>query len=158
MQLSKNIYKDLERIYRSHNAIALIGAQGVGKTTVGKQLALDVGAEWLDTDHLMINYYNKRFTANVISAKEIYKQLGSRAFRDLEREVIATIDFTKPDLVVSMGGGSHLFQRSLKLKKEATFVLLFRFSDFFSLRGLLRLLSGYFWCHYYLRLTPDCYH
>lgn len=75
----------------------LVGMMGVGKTTVGRQLALALGYRFLDTDELV-----EQVTQQTIP--EIFAQQGEQGFRDLETEVLAQVS-PFPRLVVATGGG-----------------------------------------------------
>ena len=75
----------------------LIGMMGVGKTTVGKLLAENIGYRFIDTDELITKVAGK-------SINEIFAQNGETEFRQLESNVLAQVcSYTK--LIIATGGG-----------------------------------------------------
>ncbi|MFA5113980.1 MAG: shikimate kinase [Candidatus Margulisiibacteriota bacterium] len=80
--------------------IVLIGFMGAGKTAVGRQLAQDLGYNYLDTDEL-IEQTEKR------SVAEIFAKEGEAHFRDLETEVLQTLQ-DYDGFVLATGGGMVL--------------------------------------------------
>ncbi|MBZ5741280.1 shikimate kinase [Nocardioides mangrovi] len=80
--------------------IVLIGPMGAGKTTVGALLAEQLGVTVRDTDQDVE-------AAEGRPISEIFVDSGEDAFRDLEREAVATALATH-DGVLSVGGGAVL--------------------------------------------------
>ncbi|WP_071188616.1 shikimate kinase [Trichormus sp. NMC-1] len=75
----------------------LIGMMGVGKTTVGRLLAQQLGYGFLDTDDVIVKAAKK-------SINEIFADEGEAAFRQLESEILAQVcAYTK--LTIATGGG-----------------------------------------------------
>ncbi|BAZ28216.1 shikimate kinase [Cylindrospermum sp. NIES-4074] len=75
----------------------LIGMMGVGKTTVGRLLAQQLGYGFVDTDNVIVQAAGK-------SINEIFADQGEAAFRQLESDVLAQVcAFTK--LTIATGGG-----------------------------------------------------
>lgn len=80
--------------------IFLIGPMGAGKTTIGRQLARDLGLEFLDSDHEI-----ERRTG--VSIPLIFEIEGEAGFRKREREAID--DLTQAGgIVLATGGGAVL--------------------------------------------------
>lgn len=77
--------------------LALVGFMGVGKSTVGHQLANELGFQFVDTDELI-----EKRTSTKIS--EIFANAGEAAFRDLERKLVEEMADWK-DTVIATGGG-----------------------------------------------------
>jgi shikimate kinase len=77
--------------------LVLVGLPGSGKTTVGRLLAVGLGAGFLDFDEEI----ERREGASVSS---IFADRGEAAFRDLERELTRDVA-SRPALVISPGGG-----------------------------------------------------
>ena len=103
--------------------IILFGFKGCGKTTIGKLLADKLTMQFIDIDRVIENiHYNKHHTK--LSARDIYRQLGEKGFRLLEKESIsslADIDNT----VIATGGGSILdVENILILKKLGALIYL----------------------------------
>ena len=77
--------------------VALVGFMGVGKTSVGRELAGLLGRPFLDTDHLVEQRAGR-------SVPELFAQ-GEAVFRALERR--ATLDaLAGPPSVIALGGGA----------------------------------------------------
>ncbi|AFZ25938.1 shikimate kinase [Cylindrospermum stagnale PCC 7417] len=75
----------------------LIGMMGVGKTTVGRLLAQQLGYGFVDTDNVIVQAAGK-------SINELFADKGEAAFRQLESDVLAQVcAFTK--LTIATGGG-----------------------------------------------------
>jgi shikimate kinase len=85
---------DLER------TIVLVGLMGVGKTTVGRRLAVRLGLDFVDSDHEIEQ-------AAGCSVSEIFERFGEPEFRDGERRVIARLIEGTPK-VVATGGGAFM--------------------------------------------------
>lgn len=99
--------------------IILTGFMATGKSAVGKELAKRLGRVFIDTDVLV-----EEKSARPISA--IFRERGEEYFRDLESEVIASLDRYRPgSLVVATGGGAVIRESNRKmLKKNGVLVLL----------------------------------
>ena len=81
--------------------LALIGMPGGGKSTVGKQLARQIGVPFVDSDHEI----EQRIGGSI---KQFFERHGEEAFRDLETEVIADLLGRPGDFVLATGGGAVL--------------------------------------------------
>lgn len=81
--------------------IILIGYMGAGKTTVGRQLALDLGLQFYDLDW----YIEMRYHTTVAN---IFAEKGEQGFREIERNMLhEAAEFE--DVVLSCGGGTPCF-------------------------------------------------
>lgn len=80
--------------------IVLIGFMGSGKTTVGRELALFMGYDFYDSDHVLEDTVKA-------SIPEIFKEQGEQYFRSKEEEVIARLS-EKNNCVIATGGGAVL--------------------------------------------------
>lgn len=78
----------------------LIGPMGAGKTTIGRQLARDLGREFIDSDHEI----EARTGADI---PWIFDIEGEAGFRRRERAVIEDL-CTRSGLVIATGGGAVL--------------------------------------------------
>jgi len=77
--------------------IYLIGLMGVGKTTVGKEIATLLGYRFLDTDALVEQAAGQSIT-------DLFATLGEPGFRDLESQVLAEV-CAYTQLAIATGGG-----------------------------------------------------
>lgn len=90
--------------------IILCGFMGAGKTVVGKELAVNLGFEFVDTDELIEREQG-------ISIKEIFEKYGEEYFRDVEYEMCKKISGMK-NTVISTGGGVLTFERNYEILKK----------------------------------------
>jgi shikimate kinase len=80
---------------------------GSGKTTVGKILGSKLSAKFMDTDQIIEEQSGMRI-------EEIFEKFGEREFRELEKEVIASLSQTT-NAVISTGGGTILNSENFKV-------------------------------------------
>lgn len=79
------------------NRIFLIGPMGAGKTTIGKQLAQQLGMEFDDTDQEI-----QRRTG--VDIPTIFEYEGEAGFRNRERQVVDDLS-QRDGVVLATGGG-----------------------------------------------------
>lgn len=84
--------------------LSFIGFQQSGKTTMAKYMAEFLHCTWIDTDKLL----ESRFQMPI---KSIYQQLGEKAFRDLESQMILAIE--NQEAIISTGGGAVLREENM---------------------------------------------
>ena len=77
------------------DAVVLVGPMGVGKTTIGKKLAKQLGRPFLDTDKEIVKDHG--------SITRIFEKSGEAHFRKLESEYL--LRALASDAVVATGGG-----------------------------------------------------
>jgi len=80
------------------NNIYIMGFMCVGKTKIGKRLAIRLNYKFVDTDDCIVNEAG-------MSIPEIFKKEGESAFRSLEKKWVAKVSKQKHQ-VVSLGGGA----------------------------------------------------
>lgn len=90
--------------------VILIGFMGVGKSEVGKSLAWRLNLDYLDTDELIEK-------SAEMTIPEIFKKDGEERFREIEKEVIETLE-DYDGFVISTGGGAVLREENVKMLKE----------------------------------------
>jgi len=95
--------------------IILIGFMGVGKTSVGTQLAIDIGYTFVDTDVLI--EADQHITIN-----EIFEQYGEPYFRRVEATIIQQVIKSERQ-VVSTGGGAVIRDENRAAFKKAGLVV-----------------------------------
>jgi shikimate kinase len=98
--------------------IALIGPMAVGKSAIGRQLAHQLGAAFVDTDVVIV--------ANHGTIAEIFAGRGEHAFRELEARTVAKAveDARCTSTVISLGGGAVLDSGTQQLLEQCTVVYL----------------------------------
>ena len=80
------------------NNIVLIGFMGVGKSTIGSELAKRLSYDFLDSDHRIEEVAG-------ISIPDIFHTHGEEYFRRLEYDIIKDI-VKRPGIVLATGGGA----------------------------------------------------
>lgn len=80
--------------------IALVGLMGVGKSSIGRRLALALGLPFRDADAEIESAAGR-------SISDIFAHLGEAAFRDGERRVIARL-LEEPPHILATGGGAFV--------------------------------------------------
>lgn len=81
--------------------IALVGYMCVGKTTVGKALAKELGAFFYDLDWYIEHRYRRKIP-------EIFATEGEAKFRDMECRMLHEVAEFE-DIVLSCGGGTPTY-------------------------------------------------
>ncbi len=95
---------------QQHANIVLVGPMGSGKTAVGRQLARDLGLDFVDSDAEI----EKRTGVDIAY---IFEKEGEAGFRAREREIIA--ELTKREgIVLATGGGAVLDADNRRLLTE----------------------------------------
>ncbi|MDD1664425.1 MAG: bifunctional shikimate kinase/shikimate dehydrogenase, partial [Methanomicrobiales archaeon] len=100
--------------------IVLTGFRGTGKTTVGRIVADRLGIPFIDTDKLIEERAGMKIPA-------IFRDRGEAAFRDLERQVIASLP--RDGIVVSAGGGAILDPANVAHLRRGSLVFLLGADD-----------------------------
>ena len=97
-------------------SVFLIGMMGVGKTTVGKNLARQLGYRFCDTDVLIETVANQTIS-------NIFATAGEASFRELESQVLSEVSaYTKT--VIATGGGIVLKQMNWSYLRHGLIVWL----------------------------------
>ena len=82
------------------NIIVLVGLSGSGKSTIGTALSKRLDVSFIDVDD--------RIAQNEgTSIAEIFARQGEGRFRELERETVLQLDFSRPS-VLALGGGAWM--------------------------------------------------
>jgi shikimate kinase len=96
--------------------LVLIGMMGVGKTSVGRRLALRLGRQFLDTDTLVEAEAG-------CSVAEIFAAEGEPAFRARENAAVRRALESDPYAVIAFGGGAVLEPANRGLARELALVV-----------------------------------
>lgn len=91
--------------------LVLIGMMGVGKSSVGRRLALRLGRPFVDTDQVVEGRAGK-------SVAEIFRTDGEPVFRALESEAVRGVLESRLWSVVAFGGGAVLDEASRARARE----------------------------------------
>lgn len=87
--------------------IFLIGFMGSGKTTIGRQLAKQLGLSFIDQDSLIESKMH-------MTVSEIFATHGEEFFRQTERAVLDELS-ERENIVVATGGGAPCFEGNIDL-------------------------------------------
>ncbi len=90
--------------------VFLLGFMGVGKTTIGKQLAKLMNYSFFDTD-----FEVEKSTRKSIS--ELFEKDGEDFFRTKETEILISYS-SIPDAIISVGGGTPCFNNNMQWMNE----------------------------------------
>lgn len=90
--------------------VFLVGYMGVGKTTIGKLLSVELGMEFIDLD----KYIEKRYRTSI---KELFNKKGEDGFRKIEREMLREVA-TFQNVLISTGGGAPCFYDNMDLMNK----------------------------------------
>lgn len=83
--------------------LILFGFKSCGKTTLGKMIAQRLNRPFIDTDHLLEQLYLQQ-TGQSLTFREIFKAVGTDAFRILESNVLQQLKGQK-NAIIAVGGG-----------------------------------------------------
>ena len=95
----------------------LIGFKSCGKSTIGRRLAGLMGAEFVDLDQRIEDWYEQHH-ASRLTFREIYRQVGQEAFGRIEQQVLEEIE-AKGRMILSVGGATVMNERNRQVIKQA---------------------------------------
>ncbi len=96
--------------------IALVGFMGSGKSYIGKKLAQKLGFAFKDLDEM-----SEKMTGH--SIPDFFSMHGERAFRYLEKEVLAEALLPGGGIVIACGGGVVLDAENREILKDNSLVI-----------------------------------
>lgn len=105
--------------------VFLVGFMGVGKTTVARRMARDMGVACVDVDAFLERKHGR-------SAAELFGELGEDALRELEYEALVECANMGPSLI-SCGEGIVAYDKSRELLKRRGFAVMLESSEATSL-------------------------
>jgi len=94
--------------------LVLVGPMGVGKTTVGKKLAKELGTAFADTDKIITELHG--------SIPSVFERVGEPGFREIESTVLAQC--LEGSGVLATGGGVVTTESNRKLLKSHSVIYL----------------------------------
>ena len=113
---------EIKRLTYLLTNIVFIGMPGVGKSTIGKQLAKRLKRKYVDIDELIVLQEQK-------SINEIFNDFGEKYFREKEQEIIKQYSLQQ-GLIICCGGGVILQEQNIEnLKRNGKIILLNRDLD-----------------------------
>jgi len=97
------VQRNADRVNECRQAkpIVIIGMMGAGKSTVGKRVAHFLNLEFVDSD-------DEIELAAGMPIPDIFETHGEEEFRAGETRVIARLLRTRPDAIISTGGGAFM--------------------------------------------------
>ncbi len=103
--------------------IVLIGAKASGKSTIGRELARELGLQYVETDELLVQLYNsKKHGGGHLSCREIFDALGEEGFRNLEQEAVAHIEEHDWKVIIT-GGSTFVFANNRRILRKNAIVV-----------------------------------
>ena len=115
--------------------ITLIGYRAVGKSTIGRLLARDLGLPFEDADHVLEQHLGKPIP-------DIFAQHGERTFRDLETTTLMNLLAGTRPLVLATGGGAVLREVNRALLRRSGGTILYLHAPVEVLQERLRRNAG----------------
>jgi len=91
--------------------IVLVGLMGAGKTSAGRQLALQLDRPFYDSDQ------ESEYSAG-LRISDIFEIYGEPSFRKLEEKVLQRLLKEKTPSVIATGGGAYMSEKTQKNIKK----------------------------------------
>ena len=88
--------------------VVLVGLPGSGKSTFGRQLALELKFPYLDLDHQIEEKYD-------LKIPEIFSVHGEGKFREWESETLSELLRRDSSFILATGGGAPCFNDNMDL-------------------------------------------
>lgn len=98
-----------------YDIISLVGLMGVGKTTIGSNLALNANYEFIDSDIFIEKIRN-------ISISDFFQKFGEEKFREVETATIKHLLKLQNNSVLATGGGFYTNDVNVSLLNKNSFV------------------------------------
>ena len=110
----------LEKTRDMNKSILLTGFMGAGKSTVGRLLADQLNCEFSDLDTVIVEKEGRAIS-------DIFAADGEGYFRDVESEVLRTLDLSVP-AVIATGGGIVLRDMNRSIMRDKGVIVYLRAS------------------------------
>jgi shikimate kinase len=94
----------------------LIGFKSVGKTVIGRLVALALKKSFIDLDDVIVERYELK-EGVYLACREIMQRYGEDYFRELERGALQQVLREYHDSVIAIGGGAPMSQANRDLLK-----------------------------------------
>lgn len=101
----------------------LIGFKSVGKTVVGRLVALALKKSFINLDDVIVERYELQ-EGIYLSCREIMQRYGEDYFRELERGALQQVLREYHDSVIAVGGGTPMSQANRDLMKGHCVILI----------------------------------
>ena len=101
--------------------ITLLGYMASGKSTIGSQLATDLGFDFIDLDQYIESKENT-------SIYELIKKTGEIKFRKIEHQALKEILNLPKNTVIALGGGTPVYYNNMELISENSKTVYLRLS------------------------------
>lgn len=102
------------RVHDKH--IILIGFKHVGKSLIGRSLALRLNRVHIDLDD-QIEYLYKHQFPEKLNCREIVQRQGADFFRHLEHQALVQV-IQNPPCIISVGGGTPMLEENRQLMQS----------------------------------------
>ncbi|MFA5917136.1 MAG: type I 3-dehydroquinate dehydratase [Candidatus Gracilibacteria bacterium] len=102
--------------------IIIYGMRGTGKSTIGKELAIKLDKKFIDLDSFIEKKVGEKLSNYI-------EKNGWDKFRDTEFECLKEVLEKEKDIVLSLGGGTIIFERNQKLVLKNNSKLIYVYSE-----------------------------
>ena len=118
---------------RAPKHLVLVGYRGSGKSSIGRELAMMLGLDYVDTDHAIQEKAGK-------SVREIFAEQGEPVFRDMETDILQELvnrSSAAPPSVIATGGGMIMREQNRRLIRRLGPVVWLRVSPKVALHRII---------------------
>lgn len=101
--------------------VVLVGFSGAGKTTIGRELALRLGLEFVDLDDAIEEKYHA-------TIPHIFQKYGESVFRQCEYQTLNEM-LNKDGVVIATGGGAPAYKDAMQKIKANAFTVFINLTE-----------------------------
>ncbi len=98
----------------TYQHVIMIGMPGSGKSTIGKDLANQIGWQFVDADDLIASTTGK-------TLQEIIDKQGLDRFAEIEEKILCNLDF--PHHVIATGGSAVYYEKAMTIFKKNSLLI-----------------------------------